>query len=190
MARLAANHLPRCIEKITVVEIIASFEIFRLSVMRSDLEREARHMRSTEEIWINTTIPAPRGGMSNANRGTVNEQTYPSYGWWLVPELKQHVGDTAEGIYLADLDLELGASVNVTAGLSLTLIGRQFVAGALDDIRRTSDSVLPHVRNDVVRYIQEGNTTILAPWEPIWEVPVLTGITGSQLVFLNGCMAG
>jgi Exopolysaccharide biosynthesis protein YbjH len=183
VARLAANHLPRRIEKITVVEIIASFEIYRLSVMRSDLEREARHMRSAEEIWVNTTIAQPRGGMSDANRGSVNEQTYPSFGWWLVPELKQHVGDPMEGIYLADLELELGGSVNVTPGLSFTFIGRQFVAGNLDSINRISDSVLPHVRSDVVRYLQEGDTTILAAMGtymgsagPDWYYRVSAGI--------------
>jgi Exopolysaccharide biosynthesis protein YbjH len=183
VARLAANYLPRRIEKITVVEIIASFEIYRLSLMRSDLELEARHMRSAEEIWINTTIAEPRGGMSNANQGAVNEQTYPSFGWWLVPELKQHVGDPAEGIYLADLELELGGSVNVTPGLSFTFIGRQFVAGNLDSIKRVSDSVLPHVRSDVVNYLQQGDTTIMAAMGtymgsagPNWYYRVSAGI--------------
>ncbi|MCK5042082.1 MAG: YjbH domain-containing protein [Sphingomonadales bacterium] len=160
VARIVSNFLPSKIEKITVVELIADFEIYRVSVMRSDIEREARYFSSSEEIWSNVTIHYPRPKVPSKEDMTVEPRTYPSSAWWIAPELSQHLGDPAEGIYLADIDLEAGFSYTPMPGLSFNVIGRQYIAGSLDNIRRVSDSALPHVRSDLVSYLQQGRTSI------------------------------
>jgi hypothetical protein len=160
VARLITNILPSNVEKITVVELIANFEISRISVMRSDIERQSRHSASAEEIWFNTELDTPRGELPSSEMAAIEKNTYPSKMWWLSPELKQHLGDPTEGLYLADLDIEAGFAYSPMAGLSFIAIGRRFVVGSLDNITRKSDSRLPHVRSDVVEYLQGGKTSI------------------------------
>lgn len=183
VARIINNHLPSNVEKITVVELIANFEISRISVMRSDIERQARHMSSAEEIWNNTVIDVPQSDLLNPEEGAVEPRTYPSKTWWLTPELKQHLGSPSEGVYLADLDLEAGVIYSPMPGLSLSLVGRRYIAGALDSIASHPNSSLPHVRTDLVEYLTGGRTSIktmqadyIGSLKPDWYYRVAVGL--------------
>ena len=74
--------------------------------------------------------------------------------------MQQHIGDPSAGIYLADVDLELGLVYALTPKIGLTFVGRRFLFGNLDRITRRSNSVLPRVRSDIVEYLQNGRTHI------------------------------
>lgn len=159
-SRVAANHLPFEVEEITIVEIIGALEISRVTLLRSDLERQALGRGSPAEIMAHTEFETPRTNWKEANSGYVRSDVYPVFDWWLAPELQQHLGDPSAGIYLADVDLELGLVYVVTPKIGFTFVGRRFLFGNLDNIERQSNSVLPRVRSDIVKYLQNGKTHI------------------------------
>jgi len=186
LARLVSGLLPPEIEKITYVDLIGNFETSRISVLRQDIERASQFMGSREEIWANTEVHEPRVAAppQSANGSQVDyesEQSYPSFSWWLAPELQQHIGDPITGVYLADVDLELGGSIAVWPGFSVTAVGRQFLFGSLNKLWRPSDSVLPHVRSDIVKYLTGGQTTISR-----LQADYVTGLTPSLYLRVAG----
>ena len=159
-ATVAANHLPSEVETITVVDVVAGMEVSRVRVLRSDLERHAAKRGSAEETSFHTEFLQPVPKKDGRAKGYQVEGLYPSKGWWLTPALSQHVGDPEEGIYRANVDLELGAFYSPMEGLNLTFVGRRSLFGTLDGLSRKSNSVLPHVRSDIVEYSQGGKNSI------------------------------
>ena len=159
-SRIAANHLPFEVEEITIVEIIGALEVSRVTVLRSDLERQALGRGSPAEIMAHTEFETPQTNWKEANTGYVRADVYPAFDWWLAPELQQHIGDPTAGIYLADLDLELGLVYALTPKIGFSFVGRRFLFGSLSKIERKSDSQLPRVRSDIVEYLQNGKTHI------------------------------
>lgn len=165
VGRIAANHLPPDIEWITVVQMEKGIEVSRIGFLRSDIERHDRGRGSPEETWQHAEI-GPTGRVSLGSAGErsddtiLNGKAYPETSWWLGPALLQHIGDPDTGIYLADLYASLGGSFSPMPGLQITGEFRQFIVGNLDTIERASESVLPRVRSDIARYLQEGRSAI------------------------------
>lgn len=160
VSRIAANHLPPEVEAITVVNKLGALEISRVTVMRVDFERHALGYGSPEEILVNAEFEVPQPRSPEVKTGYIRDDMYPAYDWWLAPELQQHIGDPTEGLYLADIDLELGVVYQPTPEILLTAVGRRFLVGNLKKIKRQSNSLLPRVRSDIVRYLQDGKTHI------------------------------
>ncbi len=182
-SRIAANHLPFEVEEITIVEIIGALEVSRVTVLRSDLERHALGRSSPSEIMAHTEFETPRTNWKEANTGYVRTDVYPVFDWWLAPELQQHIGDPTAGIYLADVDLELGLVYALTPKIGFSFIGRRFLFGNLDKIERQSNSRLPRVRSNIVQYLQNGKTHIerfqadyISGLAPNWYVRASAGL--------------
>jgi hypothetical protein len=158
VARVMANNLPPSVEAITVVGMADGVPTSKVTVIRHDIERAAEREGSPEEIWADATMQAPEAGL-DLPEGTVrNEHAYPRFSWALSPGIRQHIGDPQEGIYLADVSAVLSAKVDVLPGLSIRATGNKFLFGNLSHITRQSNSVLPHVRSDVVNYLQHGRS--------------------------------
>lgn len=182
-SRIAANHLPFEVEEITIVEIIGALEVSRVTVLRSDLERHALGRSSPAEIMAHTEFETPRTNWKEANTGYARTDIYPVFNWWLAPELQQHVGDPSAGIYLADVDLELGLVYALTPKIGFSFVGRRFLFGNLSKIERESNSQLPRVRSDIVKYLQNGKTHIerlqadyISGLAPNWYVRASAGL--------------
>lgn len=158
-SRIAANHLPPEVEWITVVQMDRGAEVSRVKVLRSDLERQQGGHSSPAEVWHNARLLTPGGGLSDG--AEINPEAYPNFGWSLGPSVSQHIGDPSSGIYLADLYAALSGHVSLAPGLTISATARRFIVGNLDNITRESDSVLPHVRSDIVRYLREGRTALV-----------------------------
>jgi Exopolysaccharide biosynthesis protein YbjH len=158
VARVMANNLPPNVEAITVVGMTDGVPTSRVTVIRNDLERAAEQQGSPEEIWADARIQAPDPGLGLPDGAVKNDRAYPHFSWSVAPGLRQHVGDVDQGIYLADVSAVLSAKVEVLPGLSLRASANKFLFGNLGHIDRQSDSVLPHVRSDIVEYLQHGRS--------------------------------
>lgn len=178
-----AKVLPPEFEVLTVVELSGTLELNRTSLMRSDIEKISTGNISPAELMNSATLSKPRMGFKEAQNGVIAENMYPGFSWYLVPNLQQNIGDPNEGIYNADVDLTLGGAFAILPGLSISVVGRQKLFGDLDQIQRTSNSVLPHVRSDVVSYLKGGSTTLdklqlnyLKALAPEWHFMASAGI--------------
>ena len=160
IARVMANNLPPSVEAITVVGMANGIATSKVTVIRHDLEMAAEQNGSTEEIWAHSEVSRPEPGRTLPADAVKNDHAYPRFSWSLAPGLRQSIGDVEQGIYLADVSAVLSAKVDVLPGLSLRATGNKFLFGNLDKIDRRSNSTLPHVRSDVVEYLQQGRSGV------------------------------
>ncbi len=158
VARVMANNLPPSVEAITVVGMANGIATSKVTVIRHDLEKASEQEGSPEEIWANAKTEAPDPGLDLPEGSVENGRAYPRFSWSLSPGIRQHIGDPDEGIYLADVSAVLTAKVDILPGLSVRASGNKFLFGNLSHITRQSNSVLPHVRSDVVNYLQHGRS--------------------------------
>ena len=158
IARVMANNLPPSVEAITVVGMADGIATSKVTVIRHDLEMAAEQNGSAEEIWANSEVSRPDPVHDLPEGAVKNDKAYPRFSWSLAPGLRQNIGDVNEGIYLADVSAVLSAKVDILPGLSLRASGNKFLFGNLSHINRPSNSVLPHVRSDVVEYLQHGRS--------------------------------
>lgn len=158
IAHVLSAHLPREVEKITIVRIAHGIEVSRLSFFRADVERMVTGVGSVEEIWAHTEHDTTMGRRVAAT-ATWNEEKYPSYEWSLAPVIRQHIG-APEGIIFVDIIASLSASARITQGLTLRGAVGQFLFGNIDKLEQTTPSVLKPVRSLILEFQQEGRTSI------------------------------
>lgn len=160
VSRAATQSLPDHVNAITVVTIRLGVEVSRVSVLRSDIEDAAQHLGGAAQIKAHSTVHAPKKRPEFSKNTVKNEEAQKRFTWGIGPSLRQHIGDPGEGLYKVDLLVNLTASYKITPKLQVTGTLSRFIVGNISDITRTSDSVLPRVRSDIVEYVQQGRTAI------------------------------
>lgn len=79
---------------------------------------------------------------------------YPKTFWGLTPSIRSQIGGP-DGFFLGDLRFQgyfetlFAKNFNLTGSASVGLVS------SLDELKITSDSIIPHVRTDIVDYLQE-----------------------------------
>ncbi|AJE45432.1 YjbH domain-containing protein [Celeribacter indicus] len=153
-ARVLANSLPADVERFDIELAARGMPVSRVSLRRADLEALEYDLegswRSFARAEIADAAPTRAAGVAGV---------YPRFNWSLSPYLDPALFDPDDPIR-ADVGIQAGAFFEPVRGLMLTGIVRQPVAGNLDESRRRSNSVLPHVRSDAVSYAQESDFQI------------------------------
>src|SRR5262249_28279928 len=102
-----------------------------------------------------TILPAP---MQNPALAEANRTSYPRFSWDIYPQLRQELFDPAD-----PFAIELAAVASGTIELRPGLSFNGEVESSLFDnfnLDRQSNSTLPHVRSDFVKYFAQGKTGI------------------------------
>ena len=84
------------------------------------------------------------------------EALYPSFHYNVEPDIQSQIGGP-DGFFFATLRLAFESELMLSKKLSLMTRFSHGVVGDFNDITLASDSVLPHVRTDIVKYLQEGD---------------------------------
>lgn len=160
VSRTATQSLPDQVDAITVVILRFGVEVSRVAVLRHDIEEAAQNMGGAEEVQAHATILAPGKSPKYSKNTVKNDEARKRFSWGFGPSLRQHIGDPGEGLYKVDLLLNATATYKITPSLRVTGTLSQFIVGNISDITRTSNSLLPRVRSDIVEYVLEGRTAI------------------------------
>lgn len=159
-ARAVANHVPDSVEEIEVVTLNAGLEIARVTLFRHDLEAAVARTGSPEEVWANAKIEGPVAALrpegSIPEDAIRNPKRYPTLTWNVRPALRQQIGGP-DGFYIYQIWLAATAEAELYRGLRVTgTIGKN-ITNNFDKLTLESDSVLPRVRSDIVKYLQQGD---------------------------------
>lgn len=158
--RHAARNLPAEIEFITIKQVVGDVEIGKARFPRAAIEKMSAGELSADELLLQTDILQPDSTPKRRDMPFELDHDYPNFSWSLQPKIKQHVGEPYEGVVLMDLNALLVGTVNLAQGLNFTAIGKQYIIGNIDRVNRKSDSILPHVRSDLIEYNTQGRTSI------------------------------
>jgi hypothetical protein len=82
---------------------------------------------------------------------------YPASFYKISPSLRSQIGGP-DGFYFGDLRLAFHSEVLFSSNLSFSTSASAGITDNFDALKLKSDSVLPHVRTDIVQYLRESRT--------------------------------
>ncbi|GEQ98806.1 hypothetical protein JCM17844_24430 [Iodidimonas gelatinilytica] len=161
VARQVSGFAGAQVEAIAVRRSLGSHDILETRILRRDLVNALEGRGSPEELWITAKVEMEPDSTAVDGTFIANDNAYPAFQWGVAPVVIQQVGDSKSGAWLADLNVDLLASLDLMPGLQLSGAVRRFIGGNLDQIGQVSEaSDLPVVRSDIRDFIEEGRTAI------------------------------
>jgi len=79
---------------------------------------------------------------------------FPAHYWRIVPNLRSQIGGP-DGFYFGDLRIGLKSELLLKKNISVLTSMSAGVIDNYDELKLASDSVLPHVRTEIVQYLKE-----------------------------------
>ena len=155
--RAMARILPPSIEIFEIVLINNGLAVSKVTVSRRDLEVLEFQPNASRLLLSRTVIadaaPRPTGVTSHS------DNLYPRFSWAIGPYIRPSFFDPDEPVR-ADVGISAVARYRFAPGWLLTGEVRHRVAGTIENGSRLSDSVLPRVRTDALRYARATDTTL------------------------------
>ena len=148
VARLLTQVLPASVEIFELVPVFEGMPLSRVTFRRSDIERLESAPNGSALLRQRTTFSDP-GPLPTGSRQP--EDAYPSFVWSFLPYTELSFFDPSNPVR-ADYALRLSGRYSILPGLIFSGSLTKRLAGNIGDTTRLSNSILPHVRSDFVRY--------------------------------------
>lgn len=144
---------PPAVQRYTIVELHGGVEVSRVSVPRAVFDEVLSGKTDFDEATTRIDVKAPGEGYDSARY--YNGSRFPALSWDYGPGLRQSIGGP-DNFIAAQVYAFLSARLQLSDHLSTTAVGGFNIWNNFDQITVRSDSVLPHVRSDIVQYLKEG----------------------------------
>ena len=142
---------PDTVEEISISEVNGGLGIYSLDVSRDNYQRYSK-LQSPDvlEKYININ-----SFKLNENEYDFSPKAdYPAVFNSIGPDLRSQIGGP-DGFFFGDLKLTLSSEILFSRNLSLTSVASYGLYDNMDDLKLASDSVLPHVRTEIVQYLKQ-----------------------------------
>lgn len=155
-ARVLTRALPPSVEQIVLTTMERGMPSSSVTLTRSDLE--ALENGNANELLRRAVITDARAnGGGEGLRPT--DGLYPRFQWALAPYGEASIFDPDDPFRI-DVGLSLSGKYEIVPGVVLSGTVRQKLLGNLDASTRASNSVVQHVRSDLVEYQRNGDLAI------------------------------
>ena len=149
-ARALAATAPANIEDFHIVTIANGIAVGDILIRRGTLEKLANQAGSPAELLMSSEVKPPPSSIKE-----YSDPNYRRFTWNIHPEMRQSLFDPDNPFFFgigigAEQSLEIGRGWWLGASESILLYD------TFGDIKRESNSTLPHVRSDIARYLQDG----------------------------------
>jgi hypothetical protein len=146
-ARVLTVGMPPSVETFRITLMEDGLRTSTVAINRSEVEQDVNTWNAGVKSWESVGIT---GAAPQPDPAAWQLDVYPEWSWSVVPAPYLYLLTPDDPIRLG-VNLDVGASVNVTPGLSVTGMVSQPVINTPDD-PEPSDSPLPHVRSDTAFY--------------------------------------
>lgn len=153
VARAATHVLPASVETITVTSVEKGLAVSSVTLRRSDLEA-LENTRATD-ILSRATITAASPDAAQV----ITEGLYPRFQWGATPYAEASLFDPDDP-FRVDFGAQISGRAELAPGLVLSGMIRQKAFGSLSQSTRVSDSIVQHVRSDLVEYQKRGDLAV------------------------------
>jgi len=79
---------------------------------------------------------------------------FPVHKYSFAPALRNHIGGP-DGFYFGDISIAFHSEILLKGNVSILATGSAGVYNNFDDLKLASDSLIPHVRTDIVQYLKQ-----------------------------------
>ena len=152
-ARVLCATAPADISKFTLVYVNQGVESYRVAVQRAEFEKAANNEADLDTGLSAIRLMGPGDGFGSAEY--FDSTRFPKFTWDMGPAVRQSVGGP-NGFYYGQLYWKVGTGLALTDHINLTGAAGFNIINNFNDITLQSNSTLPHVRSDIVKYLQQG----------------------------------
>jgi len=151
---------PEKIKKFEVANINGGIGMYKLTIDREEFSKYQ------EEKIYNLAVKNAKLESYEFNPGEyefIPKVKLPELFWQVVPTVTQQIGGP-DGFFFGNLRLAFKGELALQKNLSVKFEFSQGLVDNFDALKLESDSVLPHVRTDVVRYLQATRNNLIASY--------------------------
>ena len=142
---------PDNITNLKVSEVNGGLGLYSVEIDRDSLRRY-RYLGSTDALLDSVTLePFKFNEREFTYQPKIN---YPAIFYSLAPELQSQIGGP-DGFFFGDLKLSLNSEILFLRNLSLLSNFKYGIYDNMDNLKLPSNSVLPHVRTEIVQYLKQ-----------------------------------
>ena len=156
-ARVLSATAPAEVSKFTLIFVDQGMENYRAAVYRRDFEKTAKD-NDPDAALSSVILEGPGDGFSSAEY--FDATRLPKFSWDMGPAVRQSVGGP-DTFYAGQLYWKVATAVAITDHLNITGAAGFNIINNFDQIKLQSNSVLPHVRSDIVKYLQQGKDGLI-----------------------------
>ena len=128
--------------------------MYSLAVNRNTLSRDRKLFLPPKPDREISVEPFLLNNNNNKNYKFNPEAKYPALFHTIGPDIRSQIGGP-DGFFFGDLKLKSRSELLMQRGLSLVSVISYGLYDNMDDLKLASDSVLPHVRTDIVKYLKQ-----------------------------------
>ena len=143
---------PNDITSFKVSEINGGIGLYSIAVNRNTFIRDRKLFLPPKPDTDITVEPFRLN--NNKNYKFNPEAKFPALFHTIGPDIRSQIGGP-DGFFFGDLKLKSRSELLIQRGLSVTSVIEYGLYDNMDDLKLASDSVLPHVRTDIVKYLKE-----------------------------------
>jgi len=155
IVRVLSKEAPPEIEKFRLIAVTGGVPQQEFNILRAPLERD---YQQGKENFFDPSVSIEPPAMSQPILAQAAKTLYPQFSWGLYPQFRQALFDPNQPLGVQFLAAAYGG-VELAPGLA---VGGSLEASLYDNFNtsRASDSRLPHVRSDFIKYFTQGKTGI------------------------------
>jgi hypothetical protein len=157
-ARVLCLTAPHDISRFTLVLVDQGVENYRATVERADFEKAARGEADFDVGVAAVSLGGPGNGFGSAEY--FDATRFPKFSWDMGPAVRQSVGGP-DNFYFGQLYWKVSGGLELTDHLNLTAAAGFNIINNFNGIKLQSNSKLPHVRSDIVKYLQQGKNGLI-----------------------------
>lgn len=143
---------PQEINTFKIIDDNAGMLLSEVTIDRSEFnkyQKENLYELSSRSFKINSARSQDKTYFEYQPKGN-----YPAHFFRFSPVLRSQIGGP-DGFYFGELSFGYSSEIKFTRNISLVTQGQIGLGNNFGDLKLASDSVLPHVRSDIVLYLKE-----------------------------------
>lgn len=145
---------PDSVDQFVISNINGGLGMHSVTINREEFSRN-----KSENLYVlgSKNIEAKSFNYNVENYSFRPRAKYPASFYKISPSLRSQIGGP-DGFYFGDLRLAFHSEVLFSKNLSLSTSASAGIVDNFDTLKLKSDSVLPHVRTDIVQYLKESRS--------------------------------
>lgn len=151
VARVLDAISPENIKNFKITNINANMSMHTVNLSRDKFVRHLNHPVKNLTIEESDLKPVKTDYSSHE---FVPRIDFPHHYWRIVPNLRSQIGGP-DGFFFGDLRVGLKSELIFARNITLLSSASVGVVDNYDELKLASDSVLPHVRTEIVNYLKE-----------------------------------
>ena len=144
-------------ENIKQIKLIPKNRNLYLSSFLIDRDSYRNALNQVDFNYVIDSSEIDNGYLMDIDHEYTPKKNYPKTIWSIAPDYSTHIGG-ADRFFAGSLVAAINAETIIRESLNFQFTGNIGLASTFNVLEQGSDSILPHVRTDIIQYLKEGDS--------------------------------